>query len=176
MKELADKEKKQIGKNLKGLRKKLNITIDELSNAVILSKSTIKDIESGKAKSIDNIISVAYFLGITLREAADSDYQMPLEPELRNKVIVFHKKHKIADSYKLLNKQPAIKTIVIDRFIPNGYLEKPVYVKELIELYYDDYRHTVSASSLSNELKKLVDDDILIITNPEEKYHRYKRK
>lgn len=176
MQELASKEKKQIGKNLKFLRKKLNITIDELSNAVILSKSTIKDIEAGKATSIDNIISIAYFLGITLKDVADSDYQAPLEPELRNKVIAFHKKHKIADSYKLLNKQPAIRTIIIDRFIPNGYLDKPVYVKELIELYHDDYRHIISASSLSNELKKLVDHNILIITNPEEKYHKYKKK
>ncbi|ANI89383.1 hypothetical protein A9P82_08810 [Arachidicoccus ginsenosidimutans] len=176
MQDLANKEKKQIGKNLKLIRKKLNITIEELANTLVLSTGTIKDIEAGKAASMDNIINVVYFLGLTLKEAADTNYQIPLEPELRNRIVLFHKKHKIVDTYNLLDKQPAIKIIITDRFIPNGYLDKAVYVKDLISFYHNDYGISLSPSSLSNELKNLVEKNTLIITNPDEKYHKYKKK
>ncbi len=176
MQDIAAKEKGRIGKTVKLIRTKLNISVLELAETLVLSTGTIKSIEAGKAASVDNIINVIYFFGLTLNEASDPKYQIPLEPVLRQSIIDFHHSHKIKDKNGLLKKLPSVRVILTDRIIQQGYLDEPTPIRSVKEICENEYGIKISSSTLSNALNDLVDEQSIIITNPKDKYHLYRKK
>lgn len=176
MQDAAAKEKVRIGKTVKLIRTKLNISVQELADTLVLSTGTIKSIEAGKAASVDNIIQVIYFFGLTLNEASDPKYQIPLEPQLRQSVIAFHHKHKIPDKNGLLKKAPKVRVILTDRIFPQGYLNEPKPIRYLKEICENEYGIKISSSTLSNAMNELVEEQAVIICNPKDKYHLYRKK
>lgn len=62
-------KKSYVSENLNTLRKKNKMTINELSNAVDLSNSTIKNIEEGVSlQNIDTIVKISKFFNVKVHD------------------------------------------------------------------------------------------------------------
>lgn len=174
MQSLADIEKEKIGELVKDILNKLNITQTELAEAIGTSAGTIKNIIKGRASTFDTVIKVLGFLGISLPIA--KSYKLPLEPELRRRIREYHKKHRILDEQKLLDKQPTLLIAITDRLIPSGFLKKPKTSGELVDILNEDHNIKTNSSVISKELQKAVDLGIVIIIDETAKRYQYQQR
>ena len=174
MQNLADIEKEKIGKLVKDILNKLNISQTDLAEAVGTSAGTIKNLIKGKAATFDIVIKTLGFLGIALPITKVT--KLPLEPELRLRIKEYHKKYGISDERKLLDKQPTLLIAITDRLIPDGFLKKPKTTGELVDILEEDYNIKTNSSVLSKELQKAVDLEAVIVIDETTKRHQYQQK
>jgi transcriptional regulator with XRE-family HTH domain len=174
MQNLADIEKEKIGKLVKDILNKLNISQADLAEAVGTSAGTIKNLIKGKAATFDIVIKTLGFLGIALPITKVT--KLPLEPELRLRIKEYHKKYGISDERKLLDKQPTLLIAITDRLIPDGFLKKPKTTGELVDILEEDYNIKTNSSVLSKELQKAVDLGAVIVIDETTKRHQYQQK
>ena len=174
MQNLADIEKEKIGKLVKDILNKLNISQADLAEAVGTSAGTIKNLIKGKAATFDIVIKTLGFLGIALPITKVT--KLPLEPKLRLRIKEYHKKYGISDERKLLDKQPTLLIAITDRLIPDGFLKKPKTTGELVDILEEDYNIKTNSSVLSKELQKAVDLGAVIVIDETTKRHQYQQK
>ena len=174
MQNLADIDKRKIGKLVKDILYKLNITQSELAEAIGTSAGTIKNIQKGNIATFDILIKVLNFLAISL--PISENYKLPLEPELRYQIKEYHKTHRITDEQNILDKKPTLLIAITDRLIPSGLLRKPKTSGELVVVLNEDYQIITNSSVLSKELQKAVDLGKIIIVDTTAKRYQYIQK
>jgi transcriptional regulator with XRE-family HTH domain len=173
MQYLADTEKEKIGELVKEILIKLNITQAEIAEALGISAGTIKNILKGRAATFDIIIKVLRFFGVPL--PLTKEYKLPIEPELRRKVKEYHKKYKIVDEHKLLDKQPKLLIAITDRLIPEGFLKKPKMSGEIADILKEEYGIETNSSVLSKELQKAIELGFISVIDENVKRFQYQQ-
>jgi len=159
MQYLADTEKEKIGELVKEILIKLNITQAEIAEALGISAGTIKNILKGRAVPLP----------------LTKEYKLPIEPELRRKVKEYHKKYKIVDEHKLLDKQPKLLIAITDRLIPEGFLKKPKMSGEIADILKEEYGIETNSSVLSKELQKAIELGFISVIDENVKRFQYQQ-
>jgi len=160
-----------FGKNIRAIRKMLNLSVKLYSELTGVSQTTIVNIEQGHTGlKVETMKKLIAFTEYSIDQVSSSNFQVPynLKEELFSK---FKDDHQIRDFFM---NEPKILDAINQNLINSKFFESYVETNEIVQ-YYKDKGLKISGTSLQNELKK--HKEVEVIDHPSKKNtNLYRRK
>lgn len=160
-----------FGKNIRAIRKILNLSVKLYSELTGVSQTTIVNIEQGHTGlKVETMKKLIAFTEYTIDQVSSSNFQVPnnLKEELFFK---FKDDHHIRDFFM---NEPKILDAINQNLVNSKFFESFVETNEIVQ-YFKDKGLKISGTSLQNELKK--HKEVEIIEHPSKKNtNLYRRK
>lgn len=139
-----------FGKNLRAIRKNLNLSIKQLSELTGVSQATIVNIEQGhtglKIATMEKLIS---FTNFTVEKLSSSQFKVP--SDLQSQLFQLHKNDIEKKVYFM--KKPKILDAINKKLIGSAFFSSFREINEIVS-YFEDMGWKILGTSLQNELKK----------------------
>ncbi|TYR36704.1 helix-turn-helix transcriptional regulator [Sphingobacterium phlebotomi] len=139
-----------FGKNLRAIRKSLNLSIKRFSELTGVSRATIVNVEQGhtglKIKTMERLIS---FTNFTVERVSSPKFKIPTD--IQTQLFLIHKNDLAKREYFM--KRPKILDAVDKGLIDSDYFKSPREINEIVS-YFADMGWKILGTSLQNELKK----------------------
>ena len=150
-----------IGINLQRLRKATDLSQDELSTLIPISKRSIAKIEKRDPKVSASKLNILYdFFNLSQDEFSAED--LKIDKGLR-KLLAIHHQEIHPEYLKLLTRTPRIVYAIDFYLLPSNLLKEPMEVKKIREYFFEKFGWDFPSSSLSNALQRKSDQFQTII-------------
>ncbi|MFA4870212.1 MAG: helix-turn-helix transcriptional regulator [Pedobacter sp.] len=150
---MSDLIRNIIGRNVKSIRKSLNLSLLNFSILTGISKASIVNIESGKKGYNLNLLdSILSFTTYTLKELSTQNLVVPYD--LREKLLELYKNDLV--TFNLLSQTPEIGYAVSAKLLPSTFLKTPKEIGQ-IKTFFEEFGWIYLGTSISNVLKGMPD-------------------
>jgi transcriptional regulator with XRE-family HTH domain len=163
--------KSYFGKNVRAIRKMLNLSVKQYSELTGVSQTTIVNVEQGhmglKVETMQKLIA---FTEYSIDQVSSLNFQVPtnLKEEL---FLKFKDDHQIQDFFM---NEPKILDAINQNLVNSKFFESFVETNKIVQ-YFKNKGLKISGTSLKNELKK--HKEVEIIEHPSKKNtNLYRRK
>lgn len=139
-----------FGKNLRAIRKSLNLSIKRFSELTGVSRATIVNVEQGhtglKIETMERLIN---FTNFTVEKVSSSKFKVPTD--LQSQLFNIHRNDLEKREYFM--KRPKILDAIDKGLIDSNFFNSPREINEIVA-YFADMGWKILGTSLQNELKK----------------------
>lgn len=139
-----------FGKNLRAIRKNLNLSIKRFSELTGVSPATIVNVEQGhtglKVETMERLIS---FTNLSIEKVSSAKFIIP--PDFQFQLFQIHKNDLQKREYFM--KRPKILDAINNKLINSDFFQSSKEINEIV-VYFADMGWKILGTSLQNELKK----------------------
>lgn len=139
-----------FGKNVRAIRKQLNLSIKRFSELAGVSPTTLVNVEQGhtglKIKTMESLIG---FTNFTVEQVSSTKFKIP--SDFQSQLFQIHKRN--VEKREYFMKRPKIEDAINYGLINSDFFKAPREINELVK-YFDDMGWKILGTSLQNELKK----------------------
>lgn len=139
-----------FGKNLREIRKSLNLSVKRFSELTGVSRATIVNVEQGhtglKIGTMERLIGFTKF---TVEQVSSSKFKIP--SDLQSQLFLMDKKDLEKREYFM--ERPKILDAIDKGLINTDFFKSPREINEIVA-YFADMGWKILGTSLQNELKK----------------------
>ncbi|MGV3764886.1 MAG: helix-turn-helix transcriptional regulator [Chitinophagaceae bacterium] len=165
-KKLQEEESQVIGKRITQLRLRLGISQKDLAKACYFSPNTITSLEKGSIIFHQyHRLRICRFFGVGYEVFDPSQAFTPPEfPEMKESAEAYLQENNPKELQAYKDKLSSNKVLLMlrERVLPSGFLNVPREVKTIRKLLKEDYSIQPSSSTISNALKKLIEEKKIV--------------
>lgn len=164
--------RKTIGRNVRTLRKALDLSQIRFAELTGISRATLINIESGRTGYNLNLIDqILDFADYKIEDLSRENFIV--DDNLRENLANKYKNN--SDIYVILNRRPSIKYAIEYKLLKSNFIIRPKEINEITD-FFEKYGWHYLGTSIQNELKTM-SDTITIEPHPTKKgTNLYSRK